>query len=555
MSATTLTLSIITTFPNQVVSFHHRLLVSVVLWLLFIILLIGAVLASRKVLTDNVRFVQIKENRPTNAGRPPRTEQPASEAEVRLAIQDFSERFQDGNIVQLASIITDPAKYFLRIHETGTFEDNEAISTTVRTIHSTTDGNFLVPILRPTKGELIDGVSVVIDGKSISTLTHNEMLGALSLVVSSVFFSAFPDNHDDPVYVKALWTVLTSIGGRTQIGQWDKEHLDSAIDELKWSSNDKELEKLRKALRLLIRQLENEYIVIAVVQNCKIGDRLKVRVSDCKMKVDTDRKRKNRIRRNLGLQPRTYRFRMPQAAETRSFHFETECPLNTYFSAAGIVGLVTDTDGDPQLETKLSTLIQHTRIEGQRTAHLYIHDFSSLTARLPESENLRLMLQTDFRERPPGVIGIQIWMSLYLSALTWLAGYDYNNIFGKSQAATSHGIDFVWSALFFGVPVLVAPWVTSKIIMERLSIISSASYALLIWFVINSTLTTFLAGIIFVSGAKWSFTIADFVHIRHGTWTLLMISVGVQLSVSAMYLISKTRSYNELFGVSQGDRS
>ncbi len=534
------------TFSCPVISIQHKGTVSVLLWGVFVLLTVISIQLGRIRKSHGNPFVQIKERFPGASNRPIRTEEPASEDDVRFAIREFLDRFKDGNIRQLASVITEPSKHFLRIRETGEFKDNEIVSTTIRTIHSTTRGNFLVPVLRPVKRQLIDGLNVDVDGRPISTLTYIEMMGALSLVVSLVFYSAFPDDHDDALHKRTLWKILTTIGSRTTVGEWDMEQLDEALEQLEWIHTNGEVLRVREILRDLIRLFSDNYVVIAVIQNCQVGDRLRVRVKDCRVRTESDGSLKNWLRRNVGLQLRSYRFNLPQAGETRSFHFQTECPSGTFFCHPKLIGWLNNPEHTPNVEGKISRTIQHTQIEGQQTAHLYVHDLDALTNTLPDTADLLLVLESDFRERPPGVIGVQIWISLYLAGLAWIAGYNYDEIFATGKGLATHGLDVVWSALFFSVPILVAPWITSRIIMERIRIISSATYLLLLWLVLNSVVTTFLAGIVFVSGARWSLQLDGLVSIHHTAWLILMISVGAQLSVSMLYLITKTRHYNGL---------
>jgi len=531
-------------FPSSVVSVTHRYEVVGFATIAFVVVVLIWIFSSKHQDALEHVFDAVKPVTERRVQRPRRTLEPTTMDDIRSAAREFNGRFGESGAAQLATMISQTSKHVVRVQETIECADAEWISTTVRTVHAPISGTVLVPVLRHRKGALVDGLSVEQNGRSVSTLNHIETLGAIAMVLGALFDAAFPSQIGDSTYKSALRNILTAVGGFSVIGSWDKEELEKAVATLDWSEDDRSYEK--RAFLDLVRLLEDRFLVIAVIQKCESGERIKVKTKSCVLDPDEDLSWRASLRRSIGLQRRTYRIRITGAEETPSFHFYTKSPEGTYFDAAKLeFGLLVSDDesssahvGD--IETELKPKIKPSQIFGTDSVHIHIADLGEMSAGRPSLQQIQFTLSTNFREKPPGVVAVQGWMSVYILALTWLAGFNYDRIFSLPFSKSPQGVDLVWSALFFGVPVLVAPWITSRLIMDRIRVISIATYLLLVWLIANSVVTTFLAGIIFVSGAAWSWNIGGQVILNHVAWAVLMVSTATQCGVSCVNLWRKT---------------
>jgi hypothetical protein len=535
---------VLVAFHNEVISVTRRRLDVEILVLSVALATAMWILASRRQDPTEHVFDTVKSSSDRKAQRPTRTREPVTLKEVQNATREFMARIDEKSVLRLAELMSQSARHILRIQETLECTDSEWTTTTVRTIHTPDDGTLLVPVLRHRKGELIDGLSVEHAGQPMSTLNHTEFLGAIAMVLGTLFQAAFKDKARDRAYSLALRQILEYVGGRSVIGTWEKSQLENAMATLDWTPDEREPEK--QVFRDLVSLLEDRFLVIAVISNCRAGERIKVKTKSCVLDRDEDSSIHAWVRRLLGLQRRTYRIAISEANETASYHFYTKSPAGTYYEAPKIEAVFLSGDSSiatqlrADVEIDLKSRVKTSTISGSDSVHVHIADLGEVVTRWGSIRRIEFYLSTNFRERPPGVVGVQWWMSLYILILTWLAGFNYDRIFASGTTSSSQGIDLVWSALFFGVPVLVAPWITSKLIMERLRVISVATYALLVWLIGDAIVTTFLAGIIFVSGAKWSLNVGSGVSVIHVAWAVLMISTAAQSGMSFANLWRKS---------------
>ena len=562
---------------NDVVILRNWLIIYVIFLFSFLVLVVARLLLSERVIgVSRVRFPG-----PTHLpGWQPDlvTREPASVEFVKLARSTFLRTSSSRVLAQLLRMVVDPAASVSRITETALYTDEKWVHEITRTLSFSADSPIIAPIMRTRKGQLIDELSVQVNGNPTSTLPFLESQGAVAALIEVLFCQSFPDAYlEESEYAKALDTILMACCSASPVGLEQRTHLDETLRSLQWRRNHPQLFALQEALTQLIGFMLDYYFVF--VHACPENSLpTKIRTSHSTPRSDT-LGGLNRIRMSLGLSVRDAIIELPLATEARSYHFHTTAPDGAYFYNLELHPLaLAETDAPIEIKSFAQSRqaipkLSHT-LSGRDFVHVYGRHLNGRLEDVTEegegrfgrddhsyrpavNRSLNVWLYAQYHERPPGILAVLLPLSAYLAILVWGVGYFHGTVFlgerfhyiGQSHLIIPYFDPTIIRSnsssltILFGIPALVSGWIASRIDGKLLQRISLSSFFLLCWSVFNAGAAVVLAVSSNTARDPSVWSLPGGVTLIHGTWAILMISTGSAAAFCVLQMISRTSRY------------
>lgn len=385
-------------------------------------------------------------------------------------------------VTERAELLGTSVRMYVSTEHAMTLAERSALTESTLGGANGTSPSIPVPVLKVTKGTLLDNLEVTDhEGSSISVLSQKEARGLVALTLETLFYLTFtpaaPKSPEEANQVAALWSLRRLVGQTVRITTKSSAADDS--DDV--SDHDWEV-RLRVAFRRsiakvnrpgevnpeLLRDLEKfccffaRNYVIAADLPIPPGVRFIVKYSKT-VPLYGRTSVPNQRRMRLGLSP--YKFWVPLnlAFTAESYHFhmdigEAQFVADQYFA---------DSSGDPLSLKKLYELAAngHLRIRdgsGLHYAHLY-------TRGLHKSiDPINLVTVIKFEEAPPGALGATTIVATISAVLVSLMTFIHPGDGPNADTA----------ALLFAVPLFAATLVGYSI--DRVQRSSLATFGSLV---------------------------------------------------------------------------
>jgi len=481
-----------------------------------------------------------------------KTLDPITKSYVVESLEAFSERFELDGIGTLTRALSSDSSTFVRIRESLEIEDNEMHWTAVKTFHSDRTGQLLIPALNVKRGGLVDRLQVSSEGKFVSTLTFQEYVGAISLLLSTIFLSSRRGIEPDPNESHVLDELEVLVAGQGLLGDADYRRVSDLLDALAIPLN-AEGREIHALFVNVVLYLRDNFLVIAMVPDCASKERIRLRVSWVGLGYNPNTILNHKLRTFCGLGIRELDIPLTSATETPSYHFQFECPKGSYFNFAsawittfGLSQQLVSNAALPKGHYSFEPRVVDGNIEGRRIAHVYAHDLGPFKQILPDSGKVMLAFSYGYRERPPGSIAIYLLLSAYLALMAWVSALFYSHLFPTMHPVKA-GIGFVsssdlWATLMFGLPAVSAAWLASKLSSRKLEIMSLSSLVMVLWLLVNAVGMAVVSGLLFSGWNRTDISLGGHLFV-HLAWITVMVSTTQQLSLTIMQLLTKSVRY------------
>lgn len=522
-------------------------------------------------------------SRPRPRGPRPEAKDPGTRY-LAAAKHLFASRFPQETIARFITAVCDPSLLVARITEEVNFSLDTCTQSVTRTvIVADSSKTLLMPVMRVTKGHLIDRLHVTASGSPVSTLTYVECQGAIVTALETLFDEAVPSMSPERRAILAQVIVACCSNSRVHFREQERlrEDIRDAITRLPADPTpaSEEAEAERKQMGVAFQELADylfeSYFIVAVIEPHLLIARVKVTVEHTTRRNDSIIGYKNHARGLLGLGSRSYLLDLPHATESRSYHFRTNVPKGSYiyrFIARPVAVMTPNLDRPTDLhlnalaaqEISAMPQLSPSPSVGLDFAHLYGRDLGGRLHTLSEysrrSEGrLLVRFYLEYRERPPGLLAMLLPVSLYLAVVSWGIGRYFTGIFVRTTStasaivAGSHAVTPTssWPAVIFGIPVLVSGWLISRLRREDLQLCSLTTVWALIWLLLNAGWAVGLA-LLSATGPD-NGTVHPFfiLWIHHPAWAALMFSAGANFIFLIHMWISRTNRYWRRFQLRQ----
>jgi hypothetical protein len=493
---------------------------------------------------------------------------------------------------QLGLVLLDPSHFVSRVTENydlGNHKLGQGISRTLQFDAKTATAPYIYfPILRSSKGRLVDQLSVEANGTRVSTLSYSLSQGAALCVVESQYF-AYTNRF--PLYdgTDHLWNqvveVLTSDSAEQGIALdklfagVDEERLRD-LDALPVSAHDRAgLDKAQKVsganFRALVEKLKSHYYIIVRLKRPETLDDIRVRVALTRPRTEYLDNWVDRLRVSLGMSVRNYLLPLPHALEAPSHHFQGAIDPQMYVYKQQLSLAEYPKSGrtnGPNLTTRVQRpelvsgdvlgmdyMHSYARdlrgigssrdghawglIDGDDSSHAAANDSRGGHRADPSDETeLAPVVLVELRERPPGLLAMVLIIAGYLAVLTLGVSVFYDHVFpvpdptGKVTGAAS------WPTILFGVPAIVSGWIASRFGGEAIARISLSTFLAGLWCVVNAGAAVEFSAVRLSVGSTAVYTVGP-VKFTHIAWLLITVSVVANFGSVACMMIARARRY------------
>lgn len=439
-----------------------------------------------------------------------------SEAFIRTAEEAFVKRFGYEALAQATDTFTRPAAHFDRVKEVIEIQASRYERRTTLVVATSSSEVVLVPLLSQTKGDLIDDLSLQIDGKPFSTLAYLENQGAMLLIVEGLFVaiaeaSALVRDSEVEASAKRVVAAPHKVNQRAAIGLLDA-----------WVGGPNSGNAHYQTLRNLMQQCAREYLIFCAAPGSASGS-IKLTLTSSFERSSKDYSALQILRVALGLRRRDHLFQLERATTTPSYHLQLRAPRGLYVHEQHLAAVLVR---DDQSKVGAATIPVDEQVSAStKSVHVYLRGQHALGqhANVPT-------LRVNFRERPPGLLEIGLLVSLGLFVLTWIVGVNHDRIFYTSPPPGA------WPTILFGIPTLVSGWIFSRLDAAALAKMSIITLLSLFWLLLNAGLA--VTAVAFKSGkvqiTEESFSLLGLTS-SHPLWALVMVSCGMHL-VTVCYL-------------------
>ncbi|MGK4595586.1 hypothetical protein [Amycolatopsis sp. w19] len=318
---------------------------------------------------------------------------------IRKEYKDFRQRFDSAQIASFVELILDPRAFRGRVNEEievrrRVLRQNVVVSLDIPA--EKIGKTLLIPVLRPSKGELQDDLTVMLDGEPMATLTYREYLIMITMIMDALLTPA-----------PATLTV-------EEVGNLRRNaKVALKLVATRRSLNGDEIKKVNRCAKritrlaprageslvlaaVLLRRLANNYVIVGILP---AGGEERANRSLSYGRYIIPSLKLGSLKALLGLllgaRPKHVSLDLSVAATAHSYHLLVMGPEGTY------VGWQNLTDGTGLMESgssreKLTRPYSRLRRRlGQRYLHLYLRSVPSKVAR-------KLRLDIKFFEVPPG---------------------------------------------------------------------------------------------------------------------------------------------------------
>lgn len=471
------------------------------------------------------------------------------EAEMAVEAQ-----FSRNDLLRLLGFLTAPQLFVRRLTQAVTFTSTHYVETLTRSIAvGAEDGFLLLPILRPRKGQIVNQLSVSVNGQRASTLIHFETQGVVVFLIRALCYQAL--GHDiDRRNPKLIGDILITCCS-SNLPEPDK--LTSLIADIKGASRstDDGPSHLR-SLTSLVELLAQHYLVISVSRTQPEETRLRLVVSVTRPRRDTFGTFTRRIRNSLGLIPRSMLILIPYASEARSYHLQASVPEGAYiFRASPQLVTIPSTDSPAidweysERQAKIATGLTLSDTIGGNVAHVYGRDISRGSGARGQAFYL------EFREVPPGMLASIGPVSLFMLILVWGVAHFYNLTFPLSgyintTSLPSSGASSV-PTIILGLPALFSSVLLSRLSQRTAQASSLVTLVLLAWLMVNAAMAVSLAALSSSQRIPSLLHVSDAFSVRHVGWGLLMSSTALHFSYTSYLYFARLRRYWDRLSISQ----
>ncbi|WP_146220995.1 hypothetical protein [Mycolicibacterium moriokaense] len=248
------------------------------------------------------------------------------------------------------------------------------------------------------------------------------------------------------------------------------------------------------------------------------------------------------VRLGLGLIPRELKLSPDYATRCQSYELEVVASDGLYFHSGQV-----DLDQAPQhrRDRRGSAAMPNHSVEllghGTSVAHLRIRDISaSSAANGPTPPRFTPSLGVQFREVPPGSLGIIVGLSFYVGLLSWLVGYNYSAITVAAQSPQS--FSQAWITLLMTVPTIVSAWAVAKFTVS-LPRASASTVLLMVWAFVNATALIALSALAAVGRGTMEHIGPHGSKVASVTWLILLLSSAMHMLCLFGALLTDTLQY------------
>lgn len=495
-----------------------------------VILIVARLMISRRVLQWGTRVDRSDvEHEPSEvvAGR------------VTEYASQFLEHNDPGQIRGLLDTLTRPQDHFKRITEDVQIHISTYTQKTRITYRCGRDGESLVPLISRRKGELLDGLEISCEGSPMQPLPYLENQGAAILLVDTIIEALVVDLPDLRTYQVEIQELVSSPSSV------NPANLLRRLAGLKTASIGAADKVLLERLKQIVEECSESYLVLALIPG-ELGRIVEVTIEHSRDRMPPDMSKLEPLRVVLGLRDRRHRFYISRAGQATSYHFSARAPSGMYLhecrlilaTGLGASGRAASKPAPSNLDAGRANnnALEIAQNDSLKNAHLYIRGHSTEGER-PKFFRFRI----EVRERPPSITEVTTLLAAVLLTMVWIVTMYHGEIFLQESGQALGGPDDsdassgrrdggpsgLWPTVLFGIPVLLAGWLVTRLDAPALGKISLLSLSLALWFAGNSLLaigaTAFKS--LGVTASKGEFAVwIPHVDIHHPFWALVVVS-------------------------------
>ncbi|MDU0366873.1 hypothetical protein RWH45_06570 [Microbacterium sp. KSW4-17] len=430
-----------------------------------------------------------------------------------------------------------PDTVFARITERFTLGDERAEVSLARTVEGSDllKGLVLVPVLRIRRGSLLGALTLTIDGAASRTLPTAASRGVLVLMLRkvTVIVSGLIEDARKKALLDLTVHVSSKIVSDVPLPEADRMKLLDQYDTLVGKNT--QGDGIRWMRSLIDLSLATDVIFAPIPGGCGTTRRLVVTFEEpYRSRV---RGGEAHARRFTGIGRDVVALDLLRVAESNSFHLDVTANESSYIEQADVIlsrahgdALASAPEGDDSEYLLVSPL------RGDNRVHVYWRDFRVRTDQSQPS-HVAPRLELRLRERPPGLLGPTLALSLWMWVITWVVGYFYPVLFADVEAMAS-----AWSTLILAAPALLTGLLLSRLTSDAVRVMSISTFALVIWLSINVAAVVSVAALT-LSGVQFGGVGDGILSLRQPAWFTLMFLTGLHLLSCALLFVGRGRRY------------
>lgn len=431
-----------------------------------------------------------------------------------------------------------PDTVFSRITERWTLGDERAEVSLARTVEGADDLKelLLVPVLRIKRGSLVGALSLTVDGDASRTLPTVASRGVLVSMLRQVAATVSGPIEDQPK-VKALLSFTEDVS-RKIVSDMPSTERDRAkilrrYDGIVGSGEEGGVMEWMRSLVDL--SLATDVIFAPLPDGCAQTRRIVVQFEEPYR--NHVRGPEARARRFLGIGRDVVFLDLLRVAESNSYHLDVTADESSYVEQADVIlprshgdSLSAPPAGDDSEYLLISPL------RGDHRVHVYWRDFQArgergLYAHVVPRLEMRL------RERPPGLLGPTLALSVWIAVITWTVGYFYPVLFADPGATGS-----AWSTLILAAPALLTGVLLSRLTSVAVRVMSISTFALVLWLSVNVALVVSVSALA-LSGVQFDMVATDSLSLNQPAWASVMFLTGLHVLACSLLFVGRGRRY------------
>lgn len=256
--------------------------------------------------------------------------------------------------------------------------------------------------------------------------------------------------------------------------------------------------------------------------------------------LDSSSKRRARY----GLTPRKIYYRAELARQTAGYSFDFKLGENLYFYDGTVITVSSElarkprrTDREVKLEDfKSVDGIGAPAVEmagiGTSRAQARARDLHRLESEKDKGKNVSIVpyIAAEFREIPPGNLGLVLGLALYVTVLALLVGVNYPAVVYSRNPSGGTVFSQAWVTILGTVPAIISAWIISKF-SEGIPRASATTVAMMLWGVLNAFFLVVLSALAAIRRGRIVVDFHDGSSIASMSWMVLMCSTCMHLLV------------------------
>jgi hypothetical protein len=463
-----------------------------------------------------------------------------------------------GALIAFIELITNPAEFRSRVAETIDLEGrgiHQRVSVEfVLPIDDSKSEHFLLPILQPVKGDLVDNFRLMDGtGASLTNLSYQETVELAAIGLRVLLIAATRKPHDQWA-TKTRSAELIMLGLIARRGPSDIQAVNATIRSALRLLERRPGRDAKELITAYLRSLSVSYPIVAVVpKSLVVLNRVLLRYEQTVIPSSQTAGWSGKLRVGSGVRPSQVTIPVDLAMTAASYHLRINGPAEMYV----VEQILRCADCRARLRRAQSENQQascvHARGDGtpgdahfhlrgrfgQNFTHLYMRGYASQA-----HKELRLEILVRFNETPPGSRAAATATALTAAILIWVIGH----LTTRSDVISNSDLP----AILLALPAVAASWfglaaaseaLVGSSLHARLSLILSGvlSVASVVAYLLQDASTKDTAGRLLTTHGR-----LEFAGVTNPVWIGLLAAAFLSLAYISWHLLAHIRSYMQL---------